>query len=474
MNRLLLSVVLAAMLAAAMGATSAMAADDSSSFDEWVEKTKHPTEWWSWGADLRLRTIYFKNALFLNKDNPTDVDERSFQRYRARWWSKFDVVENVDLNVRLCWESRTYDKPGPFEEWYGGPVMFDTLNVKVENVMELPVTVTFGRQDIILGDGWLVLDGTPLDGSRTIFFDAFRADWKADENHSLSLIYIDQGGSDDRNMSPFNNTEEDNIEQDERGVIAYYTNKSAIENGQLNAYFMYKHMDALPGRLKTNGGSAFGSWGDNGDIYCVGMRAEKKLGEHWSARAEGAHQFGSKLTANPARLEPGGSSISAFGFNSRLTYSFNDDWKTQIRASYEFLSGDDPHTATNEAFDPMWGRWPQFSELYVYTYAGETRIADVTNLHRVGLGITTHPHEKIETSFDWNLLLADENTYGAAAGFSTNGELRGNLLAAILRYKINEHMYGHLLSEVFFPGNYYDNTRNDPAVFLRAELTLAW
>ncbi len=490
MKRLMLSVLAAAMLAGVWGVTAVQAQTTSkkrleitagpeeqlSATEDWIEKTKNPTDWWTWGADLRLRTIWFDNAVLFNKHVP--VDHRSFQRYRARWWSKFDLAENVDLNVRLTWEGRTYDKPNAFEEWYGGTVSWDTLNVKVENLLGLPITMTAGRQDLILGNGWLVLDGTPLDGSRTIFFDALRFDWAADEDHDLSLIYIDQGGSDDRNISPFSNLDEDNIEQDERGVIAWYTNKALIPEGKLNAFFMYKHMQALPGGIRENGGSQFRSWGDNGEIYTFGLRMEKKWGEHWALRAEGAHQFGSKLTANPARPdgEPGGSSLSAFGFNSRLTYFVGDDWKTQLRCSYEYLSGDDPNTATNEAFDILWGRWPQFSELYVYSYAGETRIADVTNLHRFGLGITTHPHEKIEACFDWHVLLADENTYGAgnADGFSSGGELRGNLLAALMRYKINKHLFGHLLAEAFFPGNYYDATRNDPAVFLRAELSMKW
>lgn len=488
MTRLSGLTLAAGLLAVALAGTEGFAADDKrleltagkqmSDMDAWIEKTKHPTEWWSWGADLRLRTIYAKNFLFFNSGNPSDVDERHFQRYRARWWSKFDLdgvgLANVDLNVRLTWEARTYPEPDPFDSWYGGTIMFDHLNVKAEKLFDLPVTLTVGRQDIILGNGWLVLDGTPLDGSRTIFFDAVRFDWKATDDHTLSLIYIDQSGTDDRLFHPINDLEEDNIEQEERGVIAWYSNKSLLEDGEFNAYFMYKQMEALTGRIRNNGGSNFGSWGQDGEIYCVGLRAVKKFDENWSARGEFAHQFGHKMTANPAPAPAGlGNTTSAFGLNTRLTYDFNDDSKTSVFAAYEWLSGDDPNTATNESFDIMWGRWPQFSELYIYSYATETRIADVTNIHRVGLGVVTHPHEKIELCGSWNIIFADENTYKGAVGFS-GGELRGNQLAAVMRYKLNSHISGHLLGEVFFPGNYYGQPRNDPATFLRGELTFTW
>ena len=39
----------------------------------------------------------------------------------------------------------------------------------------VPLDFKIGRQDLFLGNGWLVGDGTPLDGSRTFYFDAIRA-----------------------------------------------------------------------------------------------------------------------------------------------------------------------------------------------------------------------------------------------------------------------------------------------------------
>ena len=81
-----------------------------------------------------------------------------------------------------------------------------------------------------------------------------------------------------------------------------------------------------------------------------------------------------------------------------------------MHCGYEYLSGDDPSTDTNEAFDPLWARWPQWSENYVYTYAMETRIAETTNLHRVYGGWEFNPTKKTEICTFYNLLFADENT----------------------------------------------------------------
>ena len=69
--------------------------------------------------------------------------------------------------------------PKPYEpstansglEWRYGIV--DTLNVKWNNIFDQPLSITAGRQDIMLGDAddwWLVADGTPGDGSWTMYF----------------------------------------------------------------------------------------------------------------------------------------------------------------------------------------------------------------------------------------------------------------------------------------------------------------
>jgi hypothetical protein len=57
--------------------------------------------------------------------------------------------------------------------------MFDNLYVQADKPGGLPVKLKLGRQDIVLGNGWLMLDGTPLDGSRTIYLDALRATWSS-------------------------------------------------------------------------------------------------------------------------------------------------------------------------------------------------------------------------------------------------------------------------------------------------------
>ncbi len=342
-----------------------------------------------------------------------------------------------------------------------------------------------GRLDLSFGDNWLVFEGTPLDGSRTINFDAARAsyEWKARKT-TIDAVYIDQGARNDRWLPPIRVSSDTiegekqpikkaQIEQNERGAILYVTNKSLAKT-QLDGYFIYKGCrkeavrDDDDPNLKTNLGR-----GDDADLYTLGARVVGTPAPAWRYRAEGAYQTGTK----------NGVTLRAFGLNSALMFAPKLKTSPELRLAYEFLSGDDPGTKDrNEGFDILWGRWPRWSELYIYTYAPESRISQLGNLHRFGPGLTIKPTPKVDWLTDFNLLYADE-TPAATAFLSGQGRFRGKLLTSSIRAKLSPSLSGHLWSEFFFPGDFYSAgdpadpakpARRDTAIFLRAELILSW
>jgi hypothetical protein len=183
------------------------------------------------GADLRLREVYIGNIGF-NDQSPTA--NRVFQRYRLRGWAQYAFNEHVAANARLTWEGRHYGLPPEsawpvpgFERWYGGFVLLDGLTLDLKRIADSPLSVKAGRQDIRLGDGWLVMDGTPIDGSRTFYLDAARATYAFESSKTtLDLIYIDQYANTDRFPRPLNGDSEDQTEQFETGAILYLRNRS--------------------------------------------------------------------------------------------------------------------------------------------------------------------------------------------------------------------------------------------------------
>jgi hypothetical protein len=415
------------------------------------DNLKNPWPWLTLGADFRFRWEYQFDVFTLNDQVPEH--EYSYQRFRARIWAKIHPLKQLDFNVRLTTEPRTYLKPDRLKGWVQNDLVFDNLNVVWRDVARLPITLTVGRQDIMLGNGWLILEGTPLDGSRTTFFDAARLTYALKSTKTtVDLIGISQSAFPDRWVSPLNYHQSPLVEQNENGAIAYVTNKS-LPKTQIDGYFIYRHdTKVLPS-------------GDNGDIYAFGARVEGNISNHWMYRSEFAPELGNMNSQK----------LSAFGTNNRVSYFWKDRINHNVRVGYEYLSGDNSNTpGTNEGFAPLYGRWPQWSELLLYNFATETRVGYWTNLQRIDFGWSSNPTNKMELSADYMPLFANGNPLGSKPGFSQDGRFRGQLATALMRYRFNGHLSGHFLGELFLPGDYYSAQRQDPATFLRLELIVAW
>lgn len=461
--------------------TAPPAPPQPTSFEEFINDVKHPVDWLSWGGDFRTRDEYFNGILSLTTQPPRvgrNLDEQNAIRFRGRLWATATIVTNLTINGRISAESREWTKPsyaGPFRnregmEWRYG--IADNLNIKWNNILDQPFSITAGRQDILLGDyydWWLVADGTPGDGSWTFFLDSIRMTYDAkDLKTKFDLIGIYQNSEPNDPLPTIGNSSAYYLtEQDEQGVIVYGSNKS-VKNTQIDGYFIYKHDN----QVRANG--------DNASIYTCGSKITGTPADHWQYSVEGAYQFGQKQDPTVRIPEPerGWRTLSAYGGKAKLTYLFKDSLNNQVSLLGEFLSGDDPNTAgQDEMFDLLWGRWPRWSELYIYSYVNETggKIAQINNLGRFGASWSLNPVKKLTVSAVYNAMFAPESTPTRNLDntlFTDTGNFRGHYVQAILRYQFSSHVTAHLWGEFVSQGNYY--TSRDWLTFLRAEVLLSF
>ncbi len=163
--------------------------------------------------------------------------------------------------------------------------------------------------------------------------------------------------------------------------------------------------------------------------------------------------------------------VLAFGTLDTLEYQFKDPHDNATHFTYEYASGDDPGTDRIERFDLLWGRWPRWSELLIYTYANETRVADNTNLHRFNIGHRIQINKQWQLTGDYHALLGRSEFRRRDpledARCPASDKFRGHLLTSWLRYKFSDQMYGHFLAEYFIPGDYYVAPSDNDAYFLR-------
>ena len=455
-----------------------------SAFEQFVKDTKKPVDWLTWGADLRLRNEYLNNAISLSRSAP--LNEQDYFRIRGRLWTTVTPLTNVAVNARLSAEPREWMKPSSFGsyrnqsglEWRYGIV--DLLNVKLDNLVSQPLSLTVGRQDLMMGEPgapWLIMDGTPGDGSWTFFSDAARATYDAKEIKTrFDVIYLSNYADPGQRIPVMGGSQPSTgpyyvIEDDEKGVIAYASNKS-VENTTVDGYFIWKETEKVTGA------------GFNADLYTLGARISGQPAEHWYYSVEGAYQFGNRQDQNVYRTTGGSSlesrDIAAYGGIVTARYSFLDRLKNQVSLTGEFLSGDDPGTrGTDEMFDILWGRWPRWTEGYIFSYIPETsgRIAQMNNIFRIGPTWTITPFKGANAMVSYNAMFAPEEiptraTAGGAPYFSYDGHFRGHYLEAIWRQVINPHLAVRVWLNMVFEGDYY--AQHDTTTFVRAEVNLTW
>jgi hypothetical protein len=476
-------------------ATAAPAQSDSSKegMDRFRDWFHNPTPWLEMGADLRMRYTNGKNLDTFHNGSTRDTYWSWYQN-RMRWSLKFKLNDDMDFNIRYTWEFRVWDEPerkngngsATEKRTHGtdfSEIVWDQFNLVVRNFGGMPLTMVVGRQDIFLGEGWLVADGTPLDAARTTYFDALRFTYAipGKEKTSLDLIFIANRAAENAYLEPINDRKRFVTEQDETGLIAYYTDKSR-PSLNLEGYFILKIDNPVNAIRDTYGPCGYDAWppywSKKANIYTFGGALSGKIAdsEHWKYRAEGAIQTGQKQgMLETSHTLTGMKNLMAFGAIGKIEYNFNDAKKNKLRGSLEYLSGDKPGTGKIEAFDPLWGEWPRNSEILCYTYTLESMIGEVTNLYRLGLGHTIQLTEKMSMDTDVHFLFAAENTekYRPHAGviaFSDDGKYRGTLATWCLKYAITKNLMANLLLEYYQPGSYYASSNRDAAYFTRVNL----
>ena len=465
----LLGLAVAGLVAQAQ--TAGATAKQLSPIEQWIQDAKNPAPWMTWGGDLRIRDEYYNDLVTLADGVP--LHEQNVIRFRGRLWTSVVPVQDVSLNARLSAEPRDWTRPafvGAYRaqqgmEWRYG--IFDNLYLKWTNICNQPLTLSAGRQDITFGDfwnWWLVADGTPGDGSWAFFLDSVRLTYLANDIKTrFDAIYIYQNARPGEWIPTLGRSKDYGLtEQNEQGVIFYASNKS-LKDVTLDGYFMYKR-DA----------KEFAN-GDNADIYTLGARVTGLAAENWQYSVEGAYQFGKKQDATVRPLSADWRDIRAFGVNTKLSYLCKDKWNNKVSLVYEYLSGDDPNTGgRDEMFDLLWGRWPRFSEAYIYSYVPENsgKIAQVNNIQRLGVEWTLNPIKNMTFQAAYNAWFAPEEVptrAGASlARFSQTGDFRGHYIQTILKHTFSKHFNAHLWGEFIWEGDYYAN--RDLLTFLRAEV----
>ncbi|MCX5657525.1 MAG: alginate export family protein, partial [Candidatus Omnitrophica bacterium] len=233
-------------------------------------------------------------------------------------------------------------------------------------------------------------------------------------------------------------------------AFGLYHKSDSISNMHLENYYIYKIEDAGGPKLTA----------EKTKLNTIGSFVKYNLSP-WTFRAQLADQFG----------HYGSNDREGLGGYIFVDRDFRDaTWSPQASVGFLYLSGDDRNTSKNEAWDPIFSKWPWMSELYVNCYKDESGLGYWTNLQMFRTSLILNPMKKTKLSLWYNYLRANETVAESTNTFA-DGKERGHLPQIRLDYAVNKNINTYVLAEYFIPGNFYVDAA-DPALFLRTEIQI--
>ena len=430
------------------------------------------------GFDLRAREENLNNIPMVTGTGPGT--HQDYLRIRTRVWGS---LEGNDLGAyaRLANEWRTYWAPSHANlKNFNWPdeTLVDNLYLDVKNLFGGCVDLRIGRQDLMYGAGRVILDGTPGDGSRTLFFDAAKAVIRIDKENTLDVLGIynnphaglTTGSDPNHDLTQISGKQYKGMPGNdliESGAGLVWGNKSC-KNCPIETYFFWKHESdwhtwnpTFTAYTKVRGR----------DVYTLGSRATPKFNDEFSGDVEAAVQY--NQTRDNREF------MAGMGY-AGLTWqpALQSSWRPYAKLACYYLSGEggnDPQTG--KGWDPLWARYPQLSELYVLAYNGQYGVGYWSNLlfPHAEVGVNIGPMHKL-FAYSGPMLapVKDGPDDGSLRGWLTVARYEFPLLLpsadASGPFGRRLAVFGHLQAEFLTPGDYY--AEKSMAYFLRWELNV--
>jgi len=410
--------------------------------------------------------------------------ENDYWRFRTRLWVESDVLPSVTAKARIVNESRAWlypdmsQKPQKSTSEWPDEWVFDNLYLETRDLLDKTLDLRVGRQELIYGNGRVMLDGTPGDGSRTLYFNAAKATIKAIPQSQLDVFGIYNEPEDQwaingaqRDLSAFPKAPE-GVTESGAGI---YLKNFALTNLPFEAYLIHKRESAYSQPVKPDAAGHFGpapfAWqtvnaqaksleNPNFDVETAGVRLMPVFNDTISGNLEVAGQYGTH----------GDTDMHGFMVDASLAQQFTGVAATPVlKGGVYLLSGDNPGTATDEGWNPLWSRCPQSSELFVFAYDAEQSAFRWSNLIDPNLSLSISPTKRAKTTATIHYLAAfeaDGNGGGKERGWL--GQLKQEFTLAENALRPKDKLTTYFLLECLDPGNYYK--RQDTGVFARWEL----
>ncbi|HET98461.1 MAG TPA: hypothetical protein ENN98_07195, partial [Desulfurivibrio alkaliphilus] len=214
------------------------------------------------GGEVIFRGYTLRNTWSFD-DNVKDDDRDAF-RLKGSLWSNYQATD--DVNVRIQLTNQSWGEGAGVGDNKDNKVFLDNAYINVNNLLGLPLEATLGRQNVIYGSGFVILDGQSQYGSTSIYFDGVKLRWRIAEQLTLDGLYLK-----DRENRPGHATKDDITLS---GL--YFINQECPLTGMRQEFYLLNREDEDLGK----------------DIWMYGARFSNRLAMGIDYSLEGAIQKG--------------------------------------------------------------------------------------------------------------------------------------------------------------------------------------
>ena len=428
------------------------------------------------GADIRLRLTHVDRDTYNQNRVGPSGPARQYLRMRTRVWGCFELAPDVMLEARAVNQFRQYSTREGTNDIEGGggyqfpdEVVIDRLVLSMANLFESDWSLSLGRQDVILGTGMVMLEGTPVDAGRTIYFDGAVATYKT-EADTLKLFALANGYKD--RFLPIINDQNRVLRWGNTWTVGADWTHTIDQNFNTELYYMYVDVDDdFGGRFPVFGLAPQDS---NAEIHIAGLRVFGKTSDQVDYSVEFAQQFGN-FDQNGQGTPPSffHGDITGNMIDARLGFAAAEGttWSPKLTLSYTYLSGDNRSafsTGTEmEGWMPVFAAYPIWREelmpnnnLGAWTNMHQYRAQLVLNLRAEDEPSFTSPSVKLTSADAW--MLADLGEWGTGGG-----DNMGQLVSGFLDIGLLPNFMVKFEASTLFPGNFYQD--GDTSDWLRFE-----
>ena len=429
------------------------------------------------GADLRIRQEIMDNVpqsvngyIGSRNSGRARTKYKNHLRYRPRVWSELKMGESWRVYARLADEFRSGvpDSRAVHRNTFPGEVVLDNLYIEGKGLFDDFLDIRAGRQDLyrMYGLDHIFVDGTPGDGSRTLYTDMVNLALHVNEDSWIDLFALYNrdrnrfrwGTRRSRNTSISGFGGDPSPDMDDWGFGAIWN--SRIEAVDYKLFWIQKDTSSFHDRA--------GAKHARKQTNLIGTKIVPHWTENFSTPVELMGQVGQN-----------GRGESLYGWMAYAGFDWKDDAEKSIRpfvnGGVMFQSGDSKNSRDEDgghhAWDPMWYRGTDDSEMFLYgSLYGAGWWSNQINL-KTSAGLIFSPRHKVQLMLS-PMFAQERDGIGGGDGFFkgmlTQVRYDFPILPADKESGRRFEIFGHAIVELFNPGDYFDTDK--PAYFFRWQI----